>query len=71
MAELVDAQDSKSCMGNHVGVRFPLPAPAFAKPACRQTGLRLAFSQPGSGLCVTSKKHNGLSEFDEIALKTK
>ena len=31
MAELVDAQDSKSCIGNCVRVRFPLPAPANKK----------------------------------------
>ena len=27
MAELVDAQDSKSCSGNRVGVRFSPPVP--------------------------------------------
>src|SRR5512139_614878 len=28
MAELVDALDSKSSIGDNVGVRFPLPAPS-------------------------------------------
>ena len=29
MAELVDALDSKSSIGDNVGVRFPLPAPHY------------------------------------------
>jgi hypothetical protein len=40
VAELVDAQDSKSCMGDHVRVRSPLPAPIGLTEPVEQSSTR-------------------------------
>lgn len=45
VAELVDARDSKSRIGNNVWVRFPPPAPELKKPP--QTGEAFSLSLLG------------------------